>query len=353
MTTTPPRQLSCHDFPSNSHSKNAALDRLNMPHFIVASAAMERIIEFLDTNHESRATILITGETGTGKELIARAAHALSARCRQEFNAFNCTAVGHEMIESQLFGHQRGSFTGAMSDSKGIIRATEGGTLLLDEIGELSLSAQPKLLRFLQSGEVHPVGAPRPMKTNVRIIAATNRNLGEEVNAGRFRADLFERLNVMRLHVPPLRERRKEIPLLINHFLSELQAVECRSGMSLNAAAIDLLTRHDWPRNVRELHNEIHRVVLQAKNNEGVGVEKLSSSIRETKKPSQPLPIGFADKILIDSDLPYHQAMEELQRALIIRKLNQHGGNISHTSHELQMDRTGLMKAMARLGIRH
>ena len=352
MTIPPPQQLSCHEF---SRGKTAALDRLvnHLPGFIVASAAMERIIEFLAATQASRATILITGETGTGKELIARAAHALSARCQQEFNAFNCTAVGHEMIESQLFGHQRGSFTGAINDSKGIIRATEGGTLLLDEIGELGSTAQPKLLRFLQSGEVHPVGALRPMKTNVRIIAATNRNLEEEVAAGRFRADLFERLNVMRLYVPPLRERREEIPMLIEHFLTEFQALEGRSGIRLSAAAMDLLIRHDWSRNVRELHNEIHRVVLQAKNNEVVGIEKLFQSMRETKKSDKQLPMDFADKILINADLPYHQAVDELQRVMIIRRLDQHGGNISRAANELQMDRTGLMKAMSRLGISH
>lgn len=314
---------------------------------------MLEMIEGLAANQTSRATILITGETGVGKELIARAAHTLSNRCQEDFNAFNCTTAGSELLESQLFGHQRGSFTGAVNDSKGIIRATDGGTLLLDEIGELRLSAQPKLLRFLQCGEVHPVGAVRPVKADVRIIAATNRPLEAEVEAGRFRADLFERLNVWRLHVPPLRERQAEIPLFIAHFLAHHQAAEGKSGIRLRDEAIDLLLRYHWPHNVRELSNEIHRVVLQAKNGEAVGVEKLSPAVRSpTRKATAHKSLSAAEKIVIDAALPYHQAKDELQRALILRKLQQHGGNLSRAAAELQMDRKGLQKAMVRLGIK-
>ena len=314
---------------------------------------MMELIELFVASHASHATILITGETGTGKELIARAAHTLSARHQHEFNAFNCTVVGREIIENQLFGHQRGSYTGANNDSKGIIRATAGGTLFLDEIGELPLEAQPKLLRFLQEGEVHPVGAPRPIKADVRVIAATNRNVEAEVEAGNFRADLFERLNVMRLHIPPLRERREEIPLFIQQFLAQYQAVEFKHGISFSAEVKALLQRYTWPRNVRELANEIHRRVLHAKNNEVVGVEKLSPAIRNAAHtPSAKSQVTSESKIVIDADLPYSEARDELQRAMILRKLNQHGGNVSQAAAALQMDRTGLIKAIARLGIR-
>ncbi len=352
-------QLLCHDSFSeqNQQEVNLALRRLadtaKMPQLVIASIAMLKIIEVLAANHASRATILITGETGTGKELIARAAHALSSCSQHEFNAFNCTTVGREIIENQLFGHQRGSYTGANNDSQGIIRATEGGTLFLDEIGELPLEAQPKLLRFLQEGEVHPVGAPRAVKVNVRIIAATNRNLEAEVEAGNFRADLFERLNVMNLHVPPLRERREEVPLFVKHFLAQNQAVEFKSGIRLGDEVSKLLYRYDWPCNVRELANEIHRLVLYAKNNEVVSLEKLSLTIRDrANSPPTKRPATGEGAIVIDGDLPYSQARDELQRAIILRKLNLHGGNVSRAATALQMDRSGLLKAMARLGIR-
>ena len=336
---------------------SAALNHLantaSMPPLIIASVMMMELIELLVASHASHATILITGETGTGKELIARAAHTLSVRHQHEFNAFNCTAVGREIIENQLFGHQRGSYTGANNDSKGIIRATAGGTLFLDEIGELPLEAQPKLLRFLQEGEVHPVGAPRPIKADVRVIAATNRNLEVEVEAGNFRADLFERLNIMRLHIPPLRERREEIPLFIQHFLAQYQAVEFKHGISFGAEVKALLQRYTWPRNVRELANEIHRRVLHAKNNEVVEREKLSQAIRN-KVPGRHTEhqSNSTNKIIIDGDLSYSEAKDALEREMILRKLNQHGGNVSQAAAALQMDRKGLTKAMVRLGIR-
>ncbi len=325
-----------------------------MPHLIIASLVMMELVELLAASHASHATILITGETGTGKELIACAAHALSSRSEHEFNAFNCTAVGRELIENQLFGHQRGSYTGANNDTKGIIRATAGGTLFLDEIGELPLEAQPKLLRFLQEGEVHPVGAPRPIKADVRVIAATNRNLEAEVEAGNFRADLFERLNVLRLHLPPLRERREEIPLFIKHFLAQYQKDEFKNGISLSAEVNKLLHSYDWPRNVRELANEIHRLVIKAKNSEIIGIEKLTtasgngmSNLHTTQH------INSANKIIIDGDLSYSEAKDALEREMILRKLNQLGGNVSQVAAALQMDRKGLTKAMLRLGIRH
>jgi transcriptional regulator with GAF, ATPase, and Fis domain len=183
------------------------------PPFIIGSPAMLEIVAAIELARESMASVLITGETGTGKELLSRAVHVLSNRCDQQFIAFDCADVSRELIESELFGHRRGSFTGATRDRKGVIREANRGTLFLDEIGELSLKMQSKFLRFLQEREVRPVGADRPIKVDVRVIAATNRDLEAEVRAGRFRADLYERLNVLRLRVPPLRERREEIPL--------------------------------------------------------------------------------------------------------------------------------------------
>jgi transcriptional regulator with PAS, ATPase and Fis domain len=208
--------------------------------------------------------------------------HALSSRKEREYIPFNCAAIPRELIESQLFGHRRGSFTGATSDFPGVIRAADGGTLLLDEIGDLPLEVQPKLLRFLQEGEVHPVGATQPVKADVRIIAATNRNPEEEIRAGHFRADLFERLNQLRLQIPPLRQRREEIAIFTKHFLYRYQDEMHKHGLQLSDEVMELLVIYDWPRNVRQLANEIWRLVLKASNNEAIGPELLSQEIRNS-----------------------------------------------------------------------
>jgi len=309
---------------------------------------MIELMDLIETVGSSHVPVLITGESGTGKEMMARAVYELSDRYNREYVAFNCAAVSREMIESQLFGHQRGSFTGALNDFKGIIRAVDGGTLLLDEIGELDLSLQPKLLRFLQEGEVHPVGSARPVRADVRIIAATNRDLEDEVKAGRFRADLFERLHVIRLHIPPLRERREEIPLLVQHFLERFKTETGKMELCLSDQANQLLIDYNWPRNVRELANEVYRLVILAKNGEVVGAERLSQSIRRRENPPAP----HLNQIIIDDSLSYTAAREQLEREMITRALKRSNGNITQTAAALGMDRTGLTKAIKRLGIK-
>src|SRR5207302_4693000 len=199
------------------------LAQVELPGFICASRAMGRVLEQIHKIRSSDVTVLITGESGTGKELIARAVHAGSSRRMNVFLPFNCSAAPHDMIESQLFGFRRGAFTGAVANNEGIIRAAEHGTLFLDEIGDLPLTLQPKLLRFLQEGEIHPIGESQPRRVEVRVLAATNFELERAVSEGRFREDLFHRLNVIRIEVPPLRHRREEIPALINHYLNQYQ----------------------------------------------------------------------------------------------------------------------------------
>jgi transcriptional regulator with GAF, ATPase, and Fis domain len=313
---------------------------------------MLELIGDIELARDSRAPMLITGETGTGKELLALAAHVLSARRSREFVAFNCASSNRELIESQLFGHGRGSFTGASADVRGIIREADGGTLLLDEIGELSLDVQPKLLRFLQEGEVHPVGAPKPIKTDVRVIAATNRDLEADVSAGRFRADLFERLNVVRLHIPPLRERREEISLLIEHFMDRCQREEHKQGLRLSNEATELLSGYDWPHNARQLENEVRQLVALSWNDEVIGADRLSLKIRpEDASPSAPAAALIEDKIVIDANLSNGEAKDELQRQLIIHALRKTGGNRRQAAARLQMDRGGLKRAIGRLGI--
>ena len=334
--------------PVGAHARNHS----GLQPLIIASPMMIELVDLIETVGGSHVPVLITGETGTGKEMMARAVHELSERYNREYVAFNCAAVSREMIESQLFGHQRGSFTGALNDFKGIIRAVDGGTLLLDEIGELDLSLQPKLLRFLQEGEVHPLGSARPVRADVRIIAATNRDLEDEVKAGRFRADLFERLHVIRLHIPPLRERREEIPLLVSHFLERFKQETGKMELCLSDQVNRLLIDYDWPRNVRELANEVYRLVILAKNGEIVGAERLSQAIRE--KPADLHCRSQSDpenQIVIDDSLSYAAAREQLEREMITRGLRRSKGNITQTAVALGMDRTGLTKAIKRLEI--
>ena len=216
---------------------------------------MSEIINKIECARDISAPTLITGETGTGKELIARAVYALSSSHKLEFIPFNCGGVASELVISELFGYQRGAFTGADRDYKGVIREADGGALFLDEIGELPFVAQAMLLRFLQEGEIRPLGEAKLIKTDVRVIAATNRDLEAEVRAGRFRADLFERLNKLRLRVLPLRERREDIPLLIKHFLQSHSQELGKQGLRLSAEAWNELLGYSWPRNVRELEN--------------------------------------------------------------------------------------------------
>ena len=224
--------------------------------------------------------VLITGETGTGKEVVARLIHNASDRSEQAFVAFNCTGLHRDTADSQLFGHRRGSFTDAREDASGVIRGAAGGTLLLDEIGELDRSIQPKLLRFLETGDVQPLGEPKPVPADVRIIAATNVAIDTLVREGRFREDLFYRLSVVRLRIPPLRERKEEIPPLVRHFLRRYRREMKKDGLELSQDALTCLLLYDWPGNVRQLANEVRRVVAMAEPDDTVTPSQLSPEIR-------------------------------------------------------------------------
>jgi hypothetical protein len=233
-----------------------------IPGLVAVSPAMRRLRGDVARLAGSRATVVITGESGTGKEVIARAIHDRSPRAGQPYVAFNCAAVPHDLFEAQLFGHRRGAFTGASTDQPGVVRAASGGTLFLDEIGELPLEVQPKLLRFLENGEVFPIGAQRPVLVDVRVLAATHRDLADLVRQGRFREDLYYRLQVVPLRIPPLRERRDDVPALARHFARLLAPAGATPVFAPDALAA--LTGHDWPGNVRELRNVIERVLAYA-----------------------------------------------------------------------------------------
>ena len=235
-----------------------------LPGFVCASAAMTRVVEQIQRLQGHDLTVLITGESGTGKDLVARAIHVGSPRRAAMFLPYNCTTTTRELADSQLFGHRRGSFTGAVTDQPGLIRSAGGGTLFLDEIGDLPLDVQPKLLRFLEQGEVMPVGETRPQDVDVRVLAATNADLEQRVAEGKFREDLYYRLSVIRIQVPPLRERREEIPHLSTFFLREACDRLGKPDVQLAAGTLDLFARYWWPGNVRQLRNEIQRAVAMS-----------------------------------------------------------------------------------------
>src|SRR5688572_4807658 len=235
--------------------------RIRLARMLGKSRAMQKVFELIDKVHSTKTSVLITGESGTGKELVARALHSESSRARGPFVAVNCGAIPDELMESELFGHKKGAFTGAHADKKGLFLEADGGTLFLDEIGELSLGLQVKLLRALQERRVKPVGDVAEHELDVRVVAATNRELEEEVARGAFRADLYYRLNVIEIRLPPLRQRREDIGMLIDHFLRRYAAEQGKRIVAVNPDVLQVLQDYDYPGNVRELENIIERAV--------------------------------------------------------------------------------------------
>jgi transcriptional regulator with GAF, ATPase, and Fis domain len=253
------------------------------------------------------------------------------------------------MVASELFGYRRGAFTGADRDSKGVIREADGGTLLLDEIGELPLESQPKLLRFLQEGEVRPLGEARPIKVNVRVVAATNRDLEAQVRTGQFRIDLFHRLNVLWIHIPPLRERREDIRTLTEYFLAQRRQEESKQDLWLSDEAWELLLGYHWPGNVRQVKNVVHRLAASIGNDGLIGPERILEEIGGSAMA--PAAVMAENKIVIDCRLPYHEAKNELARLFISNALNETGGNLSQAAARMGMSLFGLRKAVKRFGI--
>ncbi|MEK6410891.1 MAG: sigma 54-interacting transcriptional regulator [Acidobacteriota bacterium] len=345
-----------------------------MPGFIVASPSMLDVIDKIYKIRTSDVTVLITGESGTGKELVARHIHNQSARPRAIFLPFNCTAAPKEIIDSQLFGHRRGAFTGATTNYPGIIKAADGGTLFLDEIGDLLLEVQPKLMRFLQEGEIQPLGETKPLRVDVRILAATNTDLERAVEDGRFREDLFHRLNIIRIHVPPLRERREEVPVLAAHFLEHFSSRAGKQPLTMTQEAIDALTEHDWPGNVRQLRNEIERVVAYAMDGARISTEDLSPEVIHPRRQAgsdrsrwgaerTPSVVGnnrqgrgtngsgLTDQPAEGTRLKLKQATAVLERQLIQEALVRNRNNLSRTAIDLGLSRRGLRLKLAQLGI--
>ncbi|MCO6509651.1 MAG: sigma 54-interacting transcriptional regulator [Aridibacter famidurans] len=333
-----------------------------MPGFIHSSPAMTDLVEEVYKIRSSDVTVLVTGESGTGKELVSRAIHLLSTRKDRAFVPFNCTAVPKELAEGHLFGYKKGAFTGAAQDSPGMIRTADGGTLFLDEIGDLPLDVQPKLLRFLQEGEVQPLGEKRPIKVDVRIIAATNMDLEKQVEQGLFREDLFYRLNVIRLRVPPLRERRSEIEPIVRYYLNHYSSRFSKKNLKITPQTIDLLMVCEWEGNVRQLCNEIQRIVARAEDNEVITPDQLSPELKRSATPLSPVEGSNVSPITTRSGssgvytvgakgATLEEAVSELETQMIQDALRRHNGNISRVSRELGLTRRGLYLKIERYNI--
>jgi two-component system response regulator AtoC len=321
----------------NARLKEELLQQPPARKLVFRSAAMTALAELISRVAAVSSPVLITGETGTGKELVARALHQQSPRQHAPFIAINCSAIAASLIESELFGHTKGAYTGADREHPGLFAAADGGTLFLDEIGELPLELQPKLLRVLQEKEVRPIGDTKPIKVDVRVLAATGRDLGEEIAHGRFRNDLFYRLAVVEIHVPPLRERLEDIPLLIKFFLQRLCVREGRRVPVLTGRAVARLQTYNWPGNVRELENLMEKTLILCRG------EKIDMG---------DLPFEmYRNERHIGESLSLKQASARLEREYIQKALAVTDGNRTQAAKLLEISLRGLLYKMKELDI--
>jgi DNA-binding NtrC family response regulator len=319
-------------------AENAYLREVEAPHEIVGeSPAIRAVLDLIARVAPTRSTVLIEGETGTGKELVSRAIHAASPRRERLFVAVNCASLAEGLLESELFGHRRGAFTGALEDRKGLFEVAAGGTLFLDEVSETTVGLQAKLLRVLQEGEIRPLGESRPRTVDVRVLVATNRALAEEVKAGRFREDLYYRLSVFPIRVPPLRERREDVPALTRHFLRRLSLQLKKPVGEPTDEALALLARYPFPGNVRELANELERAVLLAEPGAQLTDDLLSERLHAGAEGGAP-------------SLLQHRT-DSFEREQIEAALTRAGGVKARAAEELGMTYRGLLKKMRRLGM--
>ncbi|HEY8183409.1 MAG TPA: sigma-54 dependent transcriptional regulator [Thermoanaerobaculia bacterium] len=306
------------------------------------SAGLRDLREQIERAAPTKATVLIQGESGTGKELVAREIHRRSSRATQTFVQVNCAAIPEELIESELFGHEKGSFTGAIRKQTGKFVAADGGTIFLDEVGDMSQRTQAKVLRVLQEGDIEPVGSATVVKVDVRVIAATNKDLAEEIRNGRFREDLYYRLNVIPIRTPPLRERRDDIPILAQHFAALFAEEHNKHPKKFTAAALRALQDASWRGNVRELRNMIERLVIMVP----------ADSIDVTDLPAE---FFRAATDIISSAMPLstlQQFKDEAEKAFILAKLREHGWNVSKTAEAIDTPRSNLYKKIEQYGIK-
>jgi len=327
------------------HAENARLrETIQSRYEIVGkSYGIRAVIDKIERVGKTPARVLVTGENGTGKELVARALHAQSTRADGPFVEVNCAAIPSELIESELFGHMKGSFTGAVSDRAGKFEQADGGTLFLDEIGDMSLAAQAKVLRVLQDNVVTRIGGAKQIEVDVRVLAATNKTLEAEIAEGRFREDLFYRLNVVPIHVPPLRERREDIPLLVAHFVNVLTNREGVAPRTMAPEAVERLAQLEWPGNVRELRNTIERLLILAAGPRVTGDDV--ARLVGTRDPEQ---AGLGSLLECKTFEAFKHAAE---RAFLLAKLREFDWNVSETARGLDMPRSNLYKKIERYGL--
>ncbi|HSK77092.1 MAG TPA: sigma-54 dependent transcriptional regulator, partial [Thermoanaerobaculia bacterium] len=307
---------------------------------IGSSAGLRRVTEAVRRAAPTNATVLIHGESGVGKELVARAIHRNSLRKRERFIQVNCAAIPEELIESELFGHEKGSFTGATEKQIGKFEQADRGTIFLDEVGDMSLKTQAKVLRVLQEGEVERVGSSRTIKVDVRVIAATNKELEKEIETGTFREDLFFRLSVIPIHVPALRERTEDIPVLVRHFLGLFVRENNFRPRTITPAAMDALTRHRWKGNIRELRNTVERMIIMTPR-ETIDLSDLPESVRVDARPAAP---DNAEESPAPGTLREFKELSE--RSFLVQKLRENGWNISRTAEVIGTPRSNLYKKL-------
>ncbi len=304
------------------------------------SVPMKALRQQLTLMAETNGRVLIFGESGTGKELIAHAIHAASSRANEPFIEVNCAAIPEELIESELFGHRRGSFPGAMEDKIGKLQKADGGTLFLDEVGDMSLKTQAKVLRALEHQRIEPVGAAESVKVDVRVVASTNKNLEEEIERGNFREDLFYRLNVVPFHVPPLRERMEDVPLLADYFLGEFTTAYGRKPKELTPDALRTLGDYPWPGNVRELRNLMERIVIMNPQNR---IDARHIPLDRTRRAVFYRPSERFGSL--------QDVREAAEREYIVRKLEETKGNVTRAAEALGLERSHLYRKMKALGL--
>ncbi len=319
-------------------------NKVESRHEIVGgSYQIQKVLERVERVAPTEARVLITGENGTGKELVARALHRLSVRDQEQFVDVNCAAIPSELIESALFGHMKGSFTGAVADRAGKFEQADGGTLFLDEVGDMSLDAQAKVLRALETGVITRVGGSKPIEVDVRVIAATNKDLAREIEEGQFREDLFYRLNVVPIHVPPLRERREDIPMLIQHFTDLMATHEGVTPRRFDEGAVERMLELPWPGNVRELRNTVERLMILA------GGDVVRAEDVEMLASGGGSQTGVGGELLAAETFSVFK--DRAERAYILQRLRECDWNVAETARRIDMPRSNLYKKIEKYGL--
>lgn len=325
----------------NRYLRQVVATEADFSEIVTNSSQVISILETVELVASSNVSVLISGESGTGKELIARAIHFKSSRREKKFVAQNCASIPETLLESELFGYRKGSYTGATHDKPGLFEVASGGTLFLDEIGDLSLSSQAKILRSLQEGEIKRIGDNTPIKVDVRVLSATNKDLLEQIRKGLFREDLFYRLNVVTLKLPPLRERREDIPLLARHYMGLFCARMGKRFAGFDAEAIDMLSTYNWPGNVRQLKNEMERLAILLNEGELVAAPNLAETIQQAAL-LRPQEAGSSKM---------KEGLDAIQRKMVVEALQKYRWNKTQAASDLGITRRGLIKMIERYGL--